>query len=94
MSVVDKIKAYKEAVAPVSNSELRYPLSTDDAVALASELGLKVEGVDVLSSKPAAEMSREQLIGYYQELAGAASKFWREFSGTSVEGVEVVRSAK
>lgn len=101
MSIVEKIKAYKAAVAPVVSVDtvLRYPLSTEDALALVKELNMKVMSQDEVPEDLAAlaqvkeePASLEGKIAFYSKLASAAANFWRELSGLEVDGVEVVRS--
>lgn len=99
MSVVEKIKAYK-ASAPVSaDTVLRYPLTTEEALALVKELDLKImsksdkpEDLAALAQVKEEPASVEGKIAYYSKLAEVAKNFWRELSGLAVEGVEVVRS--
>jgi hypothetical protein len=99
MSIVDKIKAYKAAVAPVASKDtvLRYPLSTQDAIGLAGEINFKgskdlAEALDALAKVGDEPESTEEKITYYDLMSKASKQFWREFSGTVVEGVEVIRS--
>lgn len=99
MTIVDKIKAYKAAVEPVSNSVLRYPMSTADAMALMVELGDDAAKSEVVKTavRVYAESGKEPesvegKIKFYTLLDACSKAFWREVSGTVVEGVEVIRS--
>lgn len=103
MSVVDRIKAYKAAVAPVAGKDavLRYPLTTEDALALVKELNLQVvspgselkEDLAALAQVKEEPDTVEGKILYYSRVASAAKNFWREIAGLSVDGVEVVRGS-
>jgi hypothetical protein len=94
MSIVDKIKAYKAAVAPVVSKDtvLRYPLSTADALALCAELKLDAPGAKELAAVGAEPDSVEAKITHYAALSQVAKQFWRELV-VSVDGVEVVRGS-
>lgn len=102
MTQRDKLTAYAAALqaAHGADVEIKYPLRTSEAIALAQELDVagaaQAEAITVSAAAfvaaaalPATDPEEQILAG--AALAKAATEFWDAFEGQTVDGVTVIR---
>lgn len=101
MTTRKDVIAFRDAMVLGGAQHIRLALGTDDALALARELGegelkfpeqtsasLKV--IDALRDTAEPEKFEEK-VAYYKGLDDCARAFWDVFEGQEVSGVEIVR---
>jgi hypothetical protein len=99
MTIREKLAAFKAAVEPVASGELRYPLTTAEAVALVAEVGTAglrcaddvakaAAEFEALPERPADDSA---LVEWALKRKAAEDGFWSHFHGEEIDGVSVIR---
>ena len=106
MTIRERLAAYKAAVGPVTTGELRYPLTTAEAVALVAEVGTAglrcgedvAKAAAVFEALPLAQVLMDEkpgddsaLVDWALARKAAEDGFWSNFHGEEIDGVAVIR---
>jgi len=99
MTIRDKLAAFKAAVGPVASGELRYPLTTAEAVELVAEVGTDslrcgadvAKAAAVFLETPPRPEEDSALAEWAIKRKAAEDGFWSHFHGEEIDGVFVIR---
>lgn len=99
MTIREKLAAFAAAVGPVTSGELRYPLTTADAVALVAEVGTAglrcgedvAKAATVFLETPPRPEDDSALAEWALKRKAAEDGFWSHFHGEPIDGVAIIR---